>query len=302
LRIFQNGNIDATSPEYIGVTTFFSGAGTGAVGVRNGVSGSDFTGFLKGIQVYSKIITASEVRSLYERAGLKEIQETSGFGTPVSTASRGGIANSQLETTPWKFRDTSGRWSIVTSTADGKAVKALRQDTALAAGEYGGIVYKFGNSHFTPQQRAYGSFEWSMYCASRADIRLFAPICAATTLAGGNTDSVRFTATNAVEFYFNGATLAMQTADDYVAAGNWYRFRLTRTFASVYTLWIRGGAYTAWTKVVVSAGSNPYTSAAGITASVCWMAHTVKAGAPAANLWSIGAQDGDHSIKWSPFI
>lgn len=253
-------------------------------------------------KVHNSTKSADQVKQLYERSGLRDISDSYSWGIPVSTASRGGIAASYLENTKWQFRDTSGRWKVVTDTIRGQPVKALLQTTGLIAGEYGGLSHVFGTPGFTPQQRAYGTYEWSMYCASRADIRLFAPICTATTLAGGNTDSFRFTATNGIDLYVNGLTLAMRTADDYVAAGNWYQLRLTRTYANVYTLWILGGAYTKWTLVTVTSGSNPYTlGVAGVTASVGWMAHTVAA-APAANLWSLGTTSGEYSILWKPFI
>jgi len=297
LRIYQNGNLDATSPEYLGATTFFSGAGTGVVGYRSGVSGNDYTGCIKGVQVYNTAKTAEQVRGLYEKSGLKEIQETSSFGVPVSTASRGGITGSYLENTRWAFGSTTPRYTIDVASISGEACKMLVCGTA-------GPLYKRTPSQFTDQQAGYGSWEWTWIksAAGSMDVMVVASDKTAPGTAGNNGYFVRVDANEKVWLYkAAGVTLTplLSTGNDYVVAGTAYTFRLTRTFAGVWTLWIRGlAASPGWTLVSNAGGGTNPTAAENTYTSSLYSIIDIDA----TDRVSVGAQSGNYSMVWRPFV
>jgi hypothetical protein len=222
-----------------------AGSGAFEIGVNASASWLSGNGKLYRAEIYSKALSAAEVKNLFDASGIRSIAYQSGWGSPVSTAVRGGVANSQLETTGWRFGDTVGRWQITTSTIQGKPVKALLQTTSSAIGPEYGILKKVHNDAFSPQEHAYGTWEWSFYCATRASYRDVYFNSTLTGYTGTKYDAAMVSPTNGIVlFVYNIARFS--SASDYLVNGNWYRFRVTRSPDSVYTIWIRGGTYTNW--------------------------------------------------------
>lgn len=58
------------------------------------------------------------------------------------------------------------------------------------------------------------------------------------------------------------------TANGYVVANTWYRVAISRRPSDgTFTAWIKGGAYTSWTLITVTAGTNPVANATHWTSS-----------------------------------
>lgn len=241
-------------------------------------------------RVFNRNFSAAEVKKAYEASGLQSIQEVSGFGTPVSTASRGGITGSYLEQTRWQFGSTTPRYTIDVSTINGEPVKVIKCVTA-------GHIYQAGNSSFTPQQRAYGTWEMTFQKVGLSNsIELF--FIDSNTTTTGNGYYVQILANEVVALIKAPAgTVLISSAIAYVANSAWYTVRVTRTFSGAWSLYIKGGVgsakeYPVWTLVgSAAADASPYTSSPYQVIDI-----------DATDMISIGSQSGNYAMTWKPFM
>jgi hypothetical protein len=246
-------------------------------------------------EIYSYAMTQAQVQELYESSGLRDTTVQSGFGTPVSTAIRGGVADSELESSGWKFGTTTPRYTVATSTVRGKVIKTLACSTA-------GHLYRRVDSNVTPQQAAYGQWEWSFNLGASAYPYL-SLVCNQTTDVNatgfnGHTFVIDRVNRNLIaQTYTNGIVVSSPfNSTPVIYSSVWYTLKITRTFANIWSIWIRGGAFTGWTLVPAVAGANPFT-AANYTASVC-----VSLYAGPGDLASLGSADGTDGFTWKPFV
>ena len=266
-------------------------AGSGAFNAGQNGAAFFFTGKLYRAEIYSKAFSAAEVRAVFEKSQLQSIKESSRFGVPVSTATRGGVAGSYLESTRWAFGTATPRYKIDVSTISGKAVKTIACTTA-------GHLYRAGDSKFSAQQRAYGVWEFSLYKGAAGNLLEYYLVASTTGLWGAAGQNV-YLASIGITGYLGicrrgpgGASDAWVylSGNGLVSAGNWYNFRVTRTYAGVWALWTKGGTYTTWT-YIGGGTDNTYTSSAYSIIDT-----------DALDLVSIGAADGENAMTWSPFV
>jgi len=120
-----------------------------------------------------------------------------------------------------------------------------------------------------PSKQAYGSWEFDWYKA--LDANSFSIALNANKQTNVNANIVLIGTNEAIYFdrYSNGAYAArnIATAIPYILINTWYRIKITRSIAGVFTLLIKGGGfsptagYDGWTLVSVAGGSgtNPVT-------------------------------------------
>ncbi len=279
VTVYRNGEVFVAPAACVGFSAVstqnfcISRMGTSAIvqGIKGGV---------KSCQVFNRALTAAEVRSLFEKSGLKEIQETSGFGTPVSTASRGGITGSYLEQTRWQFGSTTPRYTIDTSTIQGEVVKTIKCATA-------GHLYKPTHSSFTPQQAAYG--QWTIWinkaAASQTD---FLFIADNNTLANSKY-LLRLGATEYVQLVYNNSNMAT-TGVDAIVPSVWYRYRITRGFDNIFRCY-----------VMPSGGSEALVLTTTANAAITSSAYSVL-DLDASDQISIGSMNDTYNMTWKPFV
>lgn len=250
-------------------------------------------GCVKRCGVYNRAFSAAEVKTLFTASGLLQVRESSDWGSPVSTAARGGTAAGYLEQTGWQFGSTVPRYSVATSTVQGKTVKTISCSTA-------GHLYQAGDSKAAPQQRAYGTWEFSFNKAPNSDID-YMFIASDKTLAGtaGNNGYILGLSANENIYLYKASgvtiTIPFGTAGNYFAPSVWYTCRFTRDYAGAFKIWILGGVGSAkeflnWT--YVGGASEPSFTASNYQILDC----------DAGDLISLGSVDGDYAMTWSPFI
>jgi hypothetical protein len=241
---------------------------------------------IKFCKVHNTAKSALEAKNLYERSGLLDISDTCAWGIPVSTASRGGIAASYLENTALQFGTTTPRYTVDVSSIGGENIKVIKCGTA-------GVLYEATDSHFTPQQAAYGVFELSFYKGADANVIYWLPISSGQVIASSNGYCITVNGNESITFWsvMTGGAFASKftTAIPYVAIQTWYSLRLTRTFAGLFKLWIRGGIYTTWTLV----GSATDTTHSSSNYTVLDL--------DAGDMVSLGSLTGNYPFSWKPF-
>jgi hypothetical protein len=266
-----------------------AGSGAFEVGLNN--SSRYLISKIYRAEIYNRALSAAEIRTLYSQSGLLDIQESSQFGVPVSTAIRGGISGSYLETTRWAFGTSTPRYKIDVSTIQGKAVKTISCTTA-------GPLKKATDQQGTPQQAAYGVFEFSFYKGADAN----APDIYLTSSTGGvigdgvvNGYCFRVSAAEVITLVrvtAGASASTIMTIAPAISNTTWYRVKVTRDFAGNWKMYLLGGTYTGWTLVGSSAApDNTHTSSAYQTLDL-----------DALDLVSIGTIEGENSFSWSPFV
>jgi hypothetical protein len=263
-----------------------AGGGHGLSTLVAGTNGGyDFWGNIYRLEIYLGALSAADVSRLYDQSGIKQIGYSSDWGSPVSTAIRGGIANSSLETTGFRFGSATPRYSVDVSTINGSAVKTIKCNTA------GHIYLPVSELGQTPQESAYGTTEFSFNKASNVnDIWVyFISQTSGTYLTTGGPGYVcRITGTGIEVRRVNGvgSTTTIMVAGSVVLTNpTWYTIRITRSYSGVFTMWIKGGSYTNWT-LVGTATDNTHTTSNYIVIDN-----------DANDMISLGSVDGEYTIK-----
>lgn len=162
-----------------------------------------------------------------------ECHLTTGWGYNISPAAEGGVTGQRIggDASPFRAGDATFRASVATDTIDGKTCKVLTCSTA-------GKVYIPASlmRHATPAEAAYGTFDLYGY---KADASAFDANIIATVNTGITTGyGVRWAADESVVLYEYGVgnVIAGGTASH----SAWHRFRVTRSLAGLFTLYIDG--------------------------------------------------------------
>ena len=199
-------------------------------------------GKLADLRLYTSNLTAAERTALYNDGAKRLVSRNDLKDAAVTLAdvTAGTIPGTDIE--------------VVGGTA------AITQDTT---GPFRKWLKSIANSTTTfLSKQAYGTWYWRFTTdGSTSDFQLMGALKGTYTLAGNTGYFVEYTATNITLYRTSGGgayTLLMQAAA-YLAASTAYELCVTRTISGVWTLYIRGGAYAAWTKIAASSGSNPVT-------------------------------------------
>jgi hypothetical protein len=228
-----------------------------------------FTGSLCDVRVYGTAFTQEQVDTL--RSTYKPLLvSSSDFGSPVSTAARGGVVGDELENTGWRFGSTVPRYSVVsdaTTVIDGRACKAMRCSTA-------GVLYQstavLGQ---TPQEAAYG--EWNFSVMKGAGVN------ASEHISWGNQPTVHTDVgfngyviswmypPNFNWFVFQSVTAGVVTPIRYSytlggitmpAVGTFAQFKVMRYANNYWDVWVKSAQYPNWSKMGQVPGGPNYTS------------------------------------------
>lgn len=228
-------------------STAGTGYGTawGALVIGMGSVGTYFSGSLADFRVYNYAFSPAQVTAF--RALYAPLQIASAdWGCPVSAAAEGGVANTELGRTGWRFGSVTPRYWVDTSTIEGKTVKTMRCSV-------GGHLYRSTQEMGqTPQEAAYGEWE-IIYRRSVGQYVLFQPVGNQPTVystVGFNGYMLEYGPGNYFTFrrYANGviASLVFDAAVT-VPDGVFHRFRLHRNSTGLWSVKIKGGTWTAWT-------------------------------------------------------
>jgi len=106
---------------------------------------------------------------------------------------------------------------------------------------------------------AYGTWQFSVYKGNTANDLKVGFIQQTTDLATSGGYVLTLDSTEAILLDCTGVGNVMTTAAAYISNTTKYTFRITRTHEGVFTAYVIGGAFTTWTQVVVTGGSNPGT-------------------------------------------
>ena len=118
---------------------------------------------------------------------------------------------------------------------------------------------------YQEMQQAYGTWEWDLYKGANgnySNIMFMADTIGAFNATGQDGYLMQFDINEAFPFFRivnGGFTLLANSGNSYIDNNTWYKIRFTRRYDGQFTIYIKGGAFTAWTLVVVSSGTNPVT-------------------------------------------
>lgn len=207
-----------------------------------------FSGLIKSFSIYTDTKDTSFVSNRYKMFAKQPTYQDDCSDYLVSVAVEGGSLGQQLSNSPWKFGDTTGRYSIIKDTIDGKKAKSIQCNTA-------GLLYQ-------ELTQAYGTWEFS-FRKSATGVIYFCFI--ADTIGGpeatgqdgysiafaGNESVYAFKSVNGVAptLFYNGA--------NYYSDSTWYRVCITRSSSGLFSFYIKGGSFTSWTLIAVTNGNNP---------------------------------------------
>jgi hypothetical protein len=129
-----------------------------------------------------------------------------------------------------------------------------------------------------PSNTAYGSWEFDWFKGADANTFALAIVNNKNLTWGGDLGGsywFQVSSNESLRLLKGNVSDIMNTANSYIANNTWYRVRITRTTAGLFTMLIKGGAFTptagydGWTLVSVSGGSgtNPVTDTTTTTSS-----------------------------------
>lgn len=205
-----------------------------------------------GIKIYDSCKSDAWAYERYKIFSKKSLHNSSS-GVNITTAN---VTSGFVGET--KFEILSGTWSIVTSTINGRTVKALKCVSA------GAITIAFDQYDNNSTSAAFGTWEMWFYKASTSNaiVSSFISKDEALYSAAGNQGYVFINDTSerldVSEFNNVVYDQKMLTAIDYIPITQWYGIRITRTRSGITTAYINKNG-TSWAEVVEASGANPFT-------------------------------------------
>lgn len=175
------------------------------------------------------------------------------FGVRRSVTSEGGTVRGYLSNTPFQFGDSSGRWSINTSTVKGVTTKNITCSTA-------GILY-LPTTYFneTTTEAAYGTWEVTINpTAANVEFIFISDQIGNRTTPATLVGYILMIMSNGrvyLQRLKNDGTAQdlFYTATGYCSVGTNYRFKINRSGAGVFTVWMDNAL------IVPEWGTNPVT-------------------------------------------
>lgn len=124
-----------------------------------------------------------------------------------------------------------------------------------------------------PSTQAFGTIEFDFY--KGADINISSFYVIANTNLGANGYAFQINSTESIGLYKTGLYTLALTANSYITINTWYRLKITRSTAGVFTVLIKGGAFVptagrnGWTLISVAggSGSNPTSADLAVTSA-----------------------------------
>jgi len=151
-----------------------------------------------------------------------------------ATASNVNITAGQIEGTP--FWVSSGTWKVSTDTIGGRTVKVLE---CVAAG----VVYvDAAEAEGDSAQDAYGTWEWSFYPATGTTPNMY-PINDLPSSSSNNGYAVQWYSGSSFCYLGKltaGAWTTLQTSSGTYTADTWHKVRVTRSDASLFSVYVNG--------------------------------------------------------------
>lgn len=241
--LYINGELVGSGESSSGNLSSFSAQIS--IGARTTSAGSSCNGNFSLMKLFDEVKDQTWVTKEYQR-GLAEGWHTD-WGVNESVAA---VTGGNLENSP--FAVESGSFKISMDTVDGEDVKVIECVSA-------GVVY-IPTAFFqqTHTEAAYG--EWEFWFNKNNNSVLYVLFIA--SVIGGETASgqngYNFTVDTAERVYLRESTAGsgaglFNTDADYVVASTWYRVRITRTPAGVFTIFLND------VLVVATVGTNPIT-------------------------------------------
>lgn len=208
------------------------------IGASNRLTISEyFNGQINSVKVYSKELSAAEVLADANKVAKKTIYRNTFEDAPVS------LTSSSRELSD--FLISSGTWKISQDTTK----KKWLEDVTV-----GGT--------YINSAKAYGTWQFDFKKSSATSHLRFELIGTEKDSSGnGYRFNVAGTALHLITITAGGTATIAYTAAGYIAVDTKYSIRITRSHIGVFTVYIRGGAYTNWTAISVAGGggSNPVT-------------------------------------------
>lgn len=239
------------------VTTTGTGYGTAWTSLNIGYRTipSSFSGSLSDFRVFNYAMTQAQVTQFRANTYSPLQLASADWGCPVSAAAEGGVANTELGRTGWRFGTTTPRYWVDTSTVEGKTVKTLRCSTS---GPLCRPTLFLGQ---TPQEAAYGEWRFRTNLAASGLNIQFGNNDKVYSDASFNGYLIQFVGTSVCYAWkVTGGVVSSKFASSTVfATGIWYDVKIKRSAVGVWEIWVKGGALPAWTLLPAAAGANPFT-------------------------------------------
>jgi hypothetical protein len=208
---------------------------------------------LMDVRIYNRVLSAQEIKDYHNSFISNTLVED------FSDAGADGVA--QL---PREWDAGTGSYKVLEATADDSVLKTIKKGTKYLQNITAGTIA-------IPSKTAYGTWEFDWYKGADGNDLVCGFL--ADRIGGGNNFQGYFinpTSTEIFGLYKNniGSNNGLfYSAASYITINTWYRVKITRTPAGVFTVLIKGGAFTAtagydgWTLVSVTGGSgtNPVT-------------------------------------------
>jgi concanavalin A-like lectin/glucanase superfamily protein len=130
--------------------------------------------------------------------------------------------------------------------------------------EYDGLINSGNGIAYTPSNAAYGTWEFDVYKSLEGN---YTGASFIDTSSSGRTNGylLQINSAERVDFrrYTDGSmeTYQLLSAESSISLNTWYRLKITRSLAGVFTVYIKGGSFgwDDWTLVSGGSSSNPFT-------------------------------------------
>lgn len=238
LRIYVDGVLEDTDAS----TGTPTGIGAWYLGTIDNTPTSPAANTVKEVALYTDAWSDAEVAADYRRFATLNTFNSFSSDWCVSLASEGGVVNTKLSNTPFKFSTTAARYSVI----DDSTVEGGRAGRCDVAGTL-----------FTKFNHAYGTWEIDICKVLDAGV-LYIDLVANTALSttssgyvliGGSTEKISLAPRAAGVV---GANIILQA--DTIVLNTWYKLRTTRTAAGIFYIYILGGVNRNWT--LLGTGTN----------------------------------------------
>ena len=207
----------------------------------------ELSGSMADFRLYSSNLTAAERTKLYLDGAKRLVNRNCLCDAAVTLAN---VTAGQIPTT--NFEVASGTWSLGQNTT-APFDKWMSSATSGPTGD-------------APNTLAYGWFQFNLNINTLADTPYVMPISSvkgAYTVGTQNGYLVYIPTDGGVYFckVINGTlTTIFVSTLGIIQAGTTYTIGISRGIGGVFTVYIKGGAFTSWTKLTATAGSNPVTN------------------------------------------
>lgn len=245
-NLYINGALAKTQTD----TTGYQSAFTADIRIGALAAGSlAFSGNIAGMNVYSSVLSASAINSIYEQ-GRKAIESITD-GKQVGYASQGGTVGAFLDKTELQFSEATGRWQTTTDTINGNKVLVAKCTTS-------GTAYITSESfRQSAAESAFGKWEFWLnhdgaagdyiqFVSDRANAPIITPLGYQMVITNAETLLLRTVAA--------GSSTTLMSRNTAVTAGAWTKYTITRSPIGVFTLYVNDVPF------VPTTGANPATS------------------------------------------